>query len=104
MTTRRKRRRAPRDPAWCTALATWRATREAFDEHLEAQLYAAERDCRGHLLNRRGLTAGIDARTLFYGPAHRVTLYASEELVEWFRHHGRLTFEQYAAQTYEVHP
>lgn len=101
MTTRKRRRRPPRDPAWAAALTHWRNTRDAFDYHLEAQLLRAENDCRGYLLNTRGLAAGVDARTLFYGPAARVVAYASPELVEWFATHGRTTFERYAAQHYE---
>jgi hypothetical protein len=92
------RRRAARDPFVAAGLARWRNTRDAFEYHLEAVYAKADADCRGYLLNTRGLALGIHARTLFYGPRSRVDAYASDELLEWFRDNGRTTFEQYAAQ------
>jgi len=57
--------------------------RAAFDDHLEAQMTRAEAACRSAgLLNARGRAAGIDPRSLFYGPAVRVRAYASTELAD----------------------
>jgi len=63
------------------------------------QLYLqAEAETRGHLLNKRGRDAGIDARSLVYGPEARVTAYASDELREFFAKHGRLTYAEFESQ------
>lgn len=77
------------------ALDAWRAIRTEFQDHLEAQYVRAERDCNAVMLNARGLAAGIDSFSLFYGPRSRVDAYASEELRDWFAAHGRTTSEQY---------
>ena len=79
------------------ALAARRAAlRAEFDLYLDAALDDAERDCRSAgLLNARGRAAGIDPRSLFYGPAVRVRAYASVELIEWFARAGRLTYAEF---------
>jgi len=50
-----------------------------------AQFLEAERLCRGELLNKRGERECIDPWSLWSGPAHRAELYASEELLEFWR-------------------
>lgn len=78
------------------ALAERARIRAEFDLHLDAQMNAAEHDTRAAgFLNRRGRAAGIDPRSLFYGPAVRVTAYASEELRDWFAQHGRTTYAEF---------
>lgn len=57
----------------------------------------AESVCRGHMLNAAGKAAGVDPESLFSGPAARARKYASEELAGYFRDHGRLTVEDFAA-------
>lgn len=101
---RRRKRRVASGGILDEAFARWRRVRADFDDHLEAQLDAAERDCRGILLNARGRAAHIDPRSLFYGPAVRVTAYASEELREWFLTHPRTTFATYERHHPEAHP
>lgn len=94
-TVRRRKRRKASGGILDEAFARWRTVRADFDDHLEASIGLAETACRGILLNARGRAAGIDPLTLFYGPRVRVDAYASEELLEWFREHGRTTFEQF---------
>lgn len=86
------------------AFARWRVIRAEFDDYLEAQVNEAERACAGILLNARGRAAGIDPRTLFYGPRARVNAYASEELLDWFHEHGRTTFATYERHHQEARP
>jgi hypothetical protein len=95
VSTRRRKRRQSSGGILDEAFARWRRVRADFDDHLEAQIGLAEHACRGILLNTRGRAAGIDPRTLFYGPRSRVDCYASEELRDWFHEHGRTTFEQF---------
>ncbi len=66
-------------------------------EHLDQHYRAAEDACRGTLLNAAGRARGIDPRKLFYGPATRAYKYASEELVDWWRTHPRVTQVEYRA-------
>lgn len=54
-----------------------------------AQWQDAETVCAGVLLNARGVQAGIDPFTLWSGPQDRAEAYASEELREYWRLHGR---------------
>jgi hypothetical protein len=63
-----------------------------------AQYLAADAECRGNLLSRAGIAAGVDAWSLWSGPAVRVELYASEELREFWLTNQRVTVKQYAAQ------
>lgn len=77
------------------AAAEWRRVREEYELHLEAQYARAVEECRCVLLNARGQAAGIDEFSLFKGPMRRARLYASEELLDFWTRHTRLTFEQF---------
>lgn len=80
------------------ALAERARIRADFDLHLESQMTEADRACRSAgMLNARGRAAGIDPRTLFYGPAVRVAAYASPELAGWFATNGRMTYAEFEA-------
>lgn len=81
-------------------LDDWRAIRDDYELHLQSAYLVAEEACRGKLLNRRGRRAGIDPLSLFLGPAVRAYAYASDELIEHWRSHPRVTFEQYEQQAY----
>lgn len=74
------------------------ACREEYDSFLHTTYVTAETDCRGVLVNREGLAAGIDPSSLFSGPASRVRKYASEELRSWFARHGRITYGEWKYQ------
>lgn len=81
-----------------SAFSDWRECRADFDLTLQAAYDAAEEGCRGALLNDRGRRKGIDSMSLFLGPAVRAYAYASEELVEWWQSHPRVTFAEFERQ------
>lgn len=83
------RKRAQTKARWDAAIAEWL-------DYANAQWIAAERDCRGHLLNKAGHSAGIDPRDLWTGPTARAARYASEELLDFWDAHPRITRTQYA--------
>lgn len=80
------------------AVAEWRECRAEYDDTLYAQYEAAEEATRGAMLNARGRARGIDAFTLFMGPERRAFAYASEELVEHWAAHPRVTFAAFEKQ------
>lgn len=58
---------------------------------IENQYVQAEAATNGFMLNRRGLEAHIEPRSLFTGPESRARKYASEELLEYWEHNPRPT-------------
>lgn len=84
------------------AFAQYRECRTDYAHHLEHAYAQAEHATNGALLNAEGRARGIDALSLFMGPAARAEKYASEELIEYWRTHPRVTFarfeQQWAAQ------
>lgn len=84
------------------AFNAWRECRAEYDDTLYAQYEAAEEATRGAMLNGRGRQKGIDPFSLFMGNERRALSYASEELVEHWASHPRITFamfeKQWAAQ------
>jgi len=83
-----------------SAAAEYRRVRGEYQLHLEAQVAAAVDDCNGVLLNARGKAARIDPFTLFKGPGVRAAAYASEELVEFWQRHPRVTWERFERASY----
>lgn len=83
------------NPARRKGISPERACRQEYDTFLHVSYMQAEDDCRGALLNREGLAAGVDPGTLFEGPASRVAKYGSEELKTWFGRNGRVTFGEW---------
>lgn len=77
------------------------AMRADYDLHLEAAYARAAEECRGRLLNDRGRRAGIDAHSLFYGPAARAAAYASPELIEHWARYPRLTVADFERQHFD---
>lgn len=84
--------------AFAQAADVWRQCRDDYELHLEAQYAAADKACRGILLNKRGRARGISAESLFLGPSSRAHAYASEELLEFWHEHPRITFAQFERQ------
>ena len=80
------------------AFAAWRECRAEYDETLYAQYVAAEEATRGAMLNARGRAKGIDPFTLFMGNETRALAYASEELVEHWTFHPRVTYTKFERQ------
>lgn len=80
------------------AFADWRECREAYDEVLYANYERAAAACNDRLVNARGRARGIDPISLFMGPAVRAYAYASEELVEFWLTHARVTYAEFERQ------
>ncbi|MFF8095694.1 phage minor capsid protein [Streptomyces sp. NPDC016675] len=78
-------------------LITRREARALYDEYVEQQYLAAEH-ALGFLLNKTGLSKKVDAGSLFRGPARIAYAYASDELKDWWREHGRLTQAEFIEQ------
>ena len=76
--------------------------RGSYDDYQLARYTHAETVCRGRMLNRDGMKAGIDPQRLFEGPEVRARRYASEELREYWRRYPRLSFEDYERQAYSM--
>jgi hypothetical protein len=82
---------------FAAAAAAWHECRAAFEDYLIAEINRAEAACGGVLLNERGRLAGIDPESLFRGREDRAERWASEELLAYWREHGRMTFKQWEA-------
>ena len=80
----------------------WREIRDEYESHLEAAVTRAERATAGVLLNQRGKDAGIDGRSLFMGRWSRAKCYASDELLEHWAHHPRVTFKDFEEMSLDV--
>lgn len=78
--------------------ARWAAVNADWLDWAQAQFLAAEAECRGYLLNKAGIAAGLDPWTLWTGPASRAARYASEELLEFWATHPRMTVSEYREQ------
>lgn len=87
-----------RSPIFQQAIDQWRAMRADYELMRDAAFELACNETRGVMLNARGLKAGIDPWSLFIGPAVRAHAYASEELIEHWQRHPRITIEQYERQ------
>jgi hypothetical protein len=68
--------------------------REEYEHYTAAQYFQAENEI-GFMLNKEGQANGIDAYSLFSGPASRVEKYGSEELQSWFQRNGRQTLSAF---------
>lgn len=80
------------------AFAAWRECRAEYDELLYQQYMAAEEATNGAMLNARGREKGIDPFTLFMGNQVRAFAYASEELIEHWETHPRITYAKFEQQ------
>lgn len=82
---RARRRRGEREQEW--------------RDEVYRQWLHAENQTRGVMLNKAGIRAGVDERTLFTGPESRVEKYASPELIEYFESHPRPTRAAFLGST-----
>lgn len=80
------------------AAQRYHEVREAYELYRENQYERALNDLGGVLLNRDGIARGIDTYSLFIGSRARAERWASEELIEWWRSHGRLTYRDFELQ------
>lgn len=77
------------------------ACRESFEEYRMSAYLTAEAEFSPNLLNARGKAKGIDAYSLFIGPARVAKAYASEELGDFWKAHGRMTYGKFRNQWLE---
>ncbi|MGN7187556.1 hypothetical protein [Microbacterium enclense] len=78
--------------------------REEFRALRTQQYIAAETATNGALLNQKGRRARIDPMRLFESNAAFAYCYASEELIDWWHSHPRMTFPEYERQMYDSVP
>lgn len=76
----------------------WATMKEDYYNYLDYAYLAAEEGTCGVLVNKAGRALHMDGWDLFTGNARRAQLYASEELLEWWNTHPRLSMEQYEDQ------
>ena len=89
---------ARRDRADRAARAREQLRAEWYDAAYE-QYLAADAECRGNLLSREGIAAGVtDEFSLWHGRADVAMRYASEELRDFWAASPRVTVGQYIAQ------
>ena len=74
------------------------AIRAEWELYQHAQYLAADAVCRGNLLSKAGLKAGVSEQSLWTGRATTARKYASEELNEFWDANPRLTVTEYARQ------
>jgi len=81
----------------------YKQIRAEFEDYRHAAYEAASEACRGRLLNERGRKAGKDAWDLFIGNEAHARAYASEELIEFWATHPRITVAAYERQSLDRH-
>jgi hypothetical protein len=84
------------------AAQRYHEVREAYELYRENQYARALNDLGGVLLNRDGLARGVDTYSLFIGSQARAERWASEELIEWWRRNGRMTYRDFELQHVDV--
>ncbi len=84
-----------RSAIFARAVEAYHQCRAEYGDYLEGAFQMASDATSGNLLNERGRRRGIDAWTLFKGNETTALAYASEELVDYWRSHPRLTFEAF---------
>lgn len=67
-------------------------------EEVRQAYLRAEEVCRGHVLSPAGKRAGVDPESLFTAPEATARKYASEELRDFWREHGRPTLADTKAE------
>lgn len=71
--------------------------RHGYRDHAYQHWLAAEDATNGYMLSKAGQAAGVDPRTLWFGPERTAEKYASEELRAYWDEHGRPTLEEFKA-------
>lgn len=86
--------RPPRDPRLVWVLRERAAIRATYQDALEAQMAAADAATRGNLLGQRAPEHARHADLWLRNEATGMA-WASEELRDWWREHGRLTWRAF---------
>jgi len=69
-----------------------------YEGYLQWTYVAAVEETAGVLVNKDGIAKGIDGYDLFSGNRAYAMKYASEELIEFWKTHPRITQAEYEAQ------
>jgi hypothetical protein len=80
------------------AFADWRECRAEYELVLLSAYERAAAATNDRLVNARGRAKGIDPVSLFKGNRVRAEAYASEELLEHWARHPRVTFAAFEKQ------
>jgi hypothetical protein len=80
------------------AAQDWAAMNYEYLRHVDYQYLAAVEATNGVLVNQEGKVDRIDGFSLFRGTESRAKRYASEELLEFWEQHPRLTLREYEDQ------
>lgn len=80
------------------AAEQWSEMQADFTSYRDDAYWQALEGCRGVLVNAAGQRLHIDGYTLFVSARKYAEKYASEELLEWWRTHPRLTVKEFEAQ------
>lgn len=72
--------------------------RADFLGHVDAEYDKALEACSGVLVNKAGRADHVDGYSLFVGPFRRAKRFASEELLEYWETHPRLSLEDFELQ------
>ncbi|KQR90996.1 MAG: hypothetical protein J0I33_13815 [Microbacterium ginsengisoli] len=80
------------------AFSEWRECRAEYELLLNAAYERAAEATNDRLLNERGRRKGVTSISLFMGPLVRASAYASEELLEHWERHPRVTYEAFERQ------
>lgn len=73
--------------------------RQAYEEHVYTSYLQAEHDCRGVLVNNRGIAKGISPMQLFTSSRMEAEAYASDELKAWWNlNGGRVSYSAFRGQ------
>lgn len=92
---RRDQRAAQRATQHATDRGRWSRVKDEWLDWAHSQYLAAEAECRGNLLNRAGIAAGISPWSLWSGPASGPARYASEELRNFWATNPRVTVSEF---------
>jgi len=79
----------------------WRDMRSEYERHVDAAYDKALEATGGVLVNKEGRAAHIDGYDLFTGPVIKAYRFASEELVDYWGHHPRLSMAEFETQWVE---
>lgn len=89
---------------FAAAVAQYHTCRADYGIYLEGIFSQASDDTSGALLNARGKSKGVDAFSLFSGNETRALAYASEELVEWWGKHPRMSYTAFERMWFQSPP
>lgn len=88
-------------PIFARAAEEWARMRMAYGDYLEAHMARAEVETNGNLLNAKARAAGVTQERLFTANSTVAAAYASEELVDFWRTHPRMTLATFESQWLE---